>query len=225
MNKKKGSNYDEDYSKIKPGYANKRTPNAENYEGGFVDVIASDKKERRDKALDAQAIYKQELDAQIHAKRVTKNRDDESQYSKIGSHGVGLPLGELKQSGGSPRRNVTYQDDDGQYSPSKGGYGGKVNHKEKNLTEAERDRLEDQKRKKAEMKDMLDQQVIDKQRQKELAKLQDDDHARKILLDQDRSRQDDMRMKQSQKDSKASYAGELQRQIVTNQTHKKTSLW
>jgi len=219
--KKSAKPYEEDYNKIKPGYQPKRTPDAENFQSeGFTDVIKDDKKELRNKALDAQARYKIELDAQIQAK---KGSGGPGQSQKVGYQGG--PLTEVAYQQPSPKYAGGYQDDDdGGYSPSKQS-STKYDYKEKNLTEAERSRLEEQRRRKAEMKDTLDQQVLEKQRQKEVKKQMDEDHARRIAQDFESSRQEEFQKKQVAKDAKQDYAANLKQQIGANQAYKKTSLW
>jgi len=224
LNKKKGAKaYEEDYTKIKPGYVSKRTPDSENFNSeGFRDVIKDDKMESRNKALDAQARYKLELDAQLHAKRSGKQTTKDSAPVYQAS-----PLGELpyqKYGDASPKKNG-YQEDDGGMYGSQSQSSAKYDYKEKNLTEAERQRLEEQRRKKAEMKDVLDQQVLEKQRQKEVKKSLDDDHARKIAFDNESSKHEELRQQQIAKDRKQDYAGDLKKQIGANQTYKKTNLW
>jgi len=215
--KKKGT-YDDDYSKIKPGYAtsSKKKTESENQSEGFTDVIGTQKVEERSKALDSQQRYKAELDAQITAKKTTGKEG----YSKQSSGG-GRPLEELQQYGGY---NADDQDED------YGAQGGKSSaskseHKNKNLTEGELVRLDDQKRRQQEMKDYLDQQVQEKAQKKQIEKQRSEDHARQLQMDADVSKDTERQNQVDSKVRKESYAGELKKQIQTNQVHKKTSLW
>lgn len=223
--KKKGNNlYDDDYSKIKPGYASntrKKDTLDNQTEGGFTDVIGTQKTEDRAKALDAQKRYRAELDAQITAKKSTdkevsakptsvadyrKQTEEPQQYNPYGDQDMD--------------QDQAYEAQMVKASSTKGG-----DYKNKNLTEAELQRLEVQKKRQQEMKDYLDQQVQDKARKKEMDKQRNDDHAKQLILDAQSVKDTERQNQVDAKYRKEGYASDLKKQIQTNQNNKKTALW
>jgi len=237
MNNKRLSknNYDDDYAKIKPGYAgNRPTDNANNADGGFTNVIKQDKDDARSKALDAQTRYKMELDAQLKAKRnsICSEGQDRSPQKRQKSPVKSSPVEDQydSQSQYGNQSNNPYAEGS-QYSPYKEGAGGErsVNSrsgfKQSNLTEEELVRLSEQKRKQQEMIDYLQQQIADKHAKKNEEKNERIDHGRQLQQDSQSSRDGEKDVKWREKERQKEYASDLGVQIQKQQQHKKTSLW
>ena len=203
--KKKASNQlEEDYTKIKPGYIPKtQTVPAERQEG-FVNIITQEKKESREKALDAQKLYKQALDHQLKSKFDSRANgfEDPLARKEIAPRRVSQD-DEYELNQQTPEENENF-------SPGKGITHNKIAIKNKNLTESEFERLEKQKRRQAEMKEILDLQVAQKQKHKEAEKAFKEEQARQIRIDAEYNKEQ---------------GGTNAKSMASSQKYKKTALW
>ena len=204
------NNFDEDYSKIKPGYAPKRQGSMPPQQIEFVDTSRQDKLDARSKALIAQAQYKFELDSQLKSKQIPKSNDDVYMIKSIESNQNGI-------LNSNPDESDNPNDDDSNVVGNL-----KIT---KNMTEAEIGRLAVQKQKQQDMKDYLDLQVKEKQIKKRIQKEESDDFAKGLKVDAVQSVENERQNKWASKERQQQYSASLQQQIVHQQTYKKTSLW
>ena len=207
-------NFDEDYSKIKPGYALKRNQvSMPPQVSGFIDTVRQDKLEARTKTLNAQAKYKLELDAQLKGKQIPKETDNYKYKRRMSDERFQNEISDPHESDNPYDNNNVVGNL--KTSPIKA----------KNMTQAEIIRFADQQKKQQEMKDYLFLQIKEKQIKKKMEKEESDDFAKGIKVDAIQSFESEKQNKWTHKERQQQYLNDLQQQISDQQSYKKTSLW